>query len=95
MVVNVIVGFAVGALTMAGLRWPDFAIWAVVGFVSAAAPITLAVSPPEDFSSRAAAVRYVRRAGRRMLIFVVYGIAFAGIGFVCALATVRVVTGST
>jgi hypothetical protein len=30
-----------------------------------------------------------------MLIFVVYGIAFAGIGFVCALATVRVVTGST
>jgi hypothetical protein len=94
-VVNVIVGFAVGALTMAGLRWPDFAIWAAVGFVSAAAPMTLAVSPPEAFNSRAAAVRYVRRAGRRLLIFVICGIAFGGVGFVCALATVRIVTGST
>jgi hypothetical protein len=85
---NALVCVAAGVVTMIALRWPHFPVLAAVGLVGAAAPVTLALTPPPDIATVSDALRYLRRAAAMLAMHVVYGIGFATLGFFVGLSAV-------
>jgi hypothetical protein len=75
-----------GVLTMVELRWSHVPVLWAVGLIGAAAPITLALTPPPDITTVSDAMRYLRRAAAALTIHVVYGIGFATLGFFVGLS---------
>jgi hypothetical protein len=85
---NALVCVGAGALTMVELRWPDVPVFWAFGLIGAAAPITLALTPPPDIATVSDAMRYLRRAAVTLTVHVVYGVGFATLGFFVALSAV-------
>jgi hypothetical protein len=85
---NALVCVGAGVLTLVELRWPHVPVLCAVGLIGAAAPITLAVTPPPDITTVPEAMRYLRRAAAAMTIHVMYGIGFATLGFFVGLSAV-------
>ena len=80
---------SLGVVTMIGMRFPNFPVLAVIGALSAAAPITLALAPMPVIKTVADAIEILRRAAASMTLHIIYGIAFAALGFACALGAER------
>jgi hypothetical protein len=86
-IVNVLVCTAAGILAIVGVRWLQFPLLVTVGFLSAAAPITLALNSPV-INNGAEARQYLRRNAASVTLHVLAGIGYATLGYVCALAAV-------
>ena len=74
-----------GVVAFIGMRFPDFPLPILIGALSAAAPITLALAPVPVIKTAADALDVLRRTAASLTLHVIYGIAFAALGFACAL----------
>ena len=101
--VNVAVGMVGGAAAVIGMWWPQAPLMLAVGFVGAAAPITLAlplVPYPATAGAEAEAearndVRtHLRRSVASFTVHVVYGVVAGTAGFGCAYGLAIAVYGA-
>jgi predicted lysophospholipase L1 biosynthesis ABC-type transport system permease subunit len=79
---------AAGVLAMIGLQWPHLPIWAAVGAVASAAPLSVAVVSDRTIDNAAEARIYLRRTAAAVTIHVLYAVASATVGFVASLSLV-------